>query len=344
MRDKDETLAALRKLQGMIPEPQEAHGLVMLLGNGLGEAMAGMRSRQARLELARAEARGSPSVAVRRAEAEASEAAVRVAEAEVRRLRVTEPRAGDGTVGVYGHVLDDGDPVVGAVVALVGDDEALVCIDTDKAGSFALTVDSERALGLRVSIGERVVHRDDEATIAPGPLATYRLVELGESTPQAPTQHACGGDEQPEHSRPLPKPGGSLTRVLKELRASGVPVAKVWLYASDDSTPKVTKIREVDGGVGLNVQGRLTEVGRLSVVASVLAHQPEAERAGVRSSSAAAALLKAGRVTRWSEAERVSRLKPADVAERFGLDRAQADALSSALATTMATIEIVEEE
>jgi hypothetical protein len=343
MKDDDDTLAALQKLKGMVPEPQEAHGLVLLLGNGLGEAMAGMRARQARLELARAEARRSASLEARRADVEASDAAVRVAQAEIRRLRVSEPPAGDGTVAVYGHVLHDGDPVRGAVVALVADDEVLVRIETDKAGSFALSVNSERALSLRISIGRKVVYRDDEATITPGPLAAYRLVELADSTTHAPTRRAYGADEQPGPSRPLPKTGGSLPRVLKELAARGVRVARVWLSASDDAAPKVTEISEVDGGVDLKVQGRLTDAGRLSVVAAVLAHQPEAKRAGMGSPALAAAILKAGKVKTWDDAERVSRLEPADVAERFGLDLAEAAALSSALAATIATIEIVEE-
>ena len=108
-RGDDDTAEALRKLQALVPEPQEAHGLVMLLGNGIGEALTGVRARQASLELARATARGSASVDARRAEAEAARDAVTVVRSEVRRLRVTEPRSDERTVGVYGHVLDDGD-------------------------------------------------------------------------------------------------------------------------------------------------------------------------------------------------------------------------------------------
>src|SRR5688500_12229287 len=116
------TAEALRKLQRLVPEPQEAHGLVMLLGNGTGAALTGVRSRQASLELARASARGSASVDARRAEAEAARDAVAVVRAEVRRLRVSEPRSSEDTVGVYGHVLDVDAPVVGAQVALVDGD------------------------------------------------------------------------------------------------------------------------------------------------------------------------------------------------------------------------------
>jgi hypothetical protein len=340
----DETLNALRKLQRQVPEPQEAHGLLMLLGNGMAEAVVGLRARQAVLELARASARGSASADARRAEAEASAAALTAVRAEVRRLRVQEPRSGDGVTSVYGHVLDEGEPVVGAQVALVDGEEALVCVDTDKAGSFALSADSEGPLSLRVSVGDEVVHRDDEATLRPASLAPYRLVELGDATADAPSQHPCeDGADQPKPSAPMPKPGGSLTQVLKELQAADVTVAHVRLTASDDATPKVSDIRDLDGGIGLDVQGRTTDGGRLAVVAALLAHQPEAEAAGIGSATAATALLRAGRVTTWDEARRASRLKIDDLAQRFGLSRDQAAALRLALGATLSKIDLVEE-
>jgi hypothetical protein len=341
-RGDDSTAEALRKLQALVPEPQEAHGLVMLLGNGIGEALTGVRARQASLELARATARGSASVEARRAEAEAARDAVTVVQSEVRRLRVTEPRSDEHTVGVYGHVLDDGAPVVGAQVALVDGDQALACIDTDKAGAFALRQESDRALALRVSVGDEVVHRDDEATLRPGPVATYRLVELSESTTPVPEQYACD-DGRPKPSQPLPKAGGSLISTLKDLRASGASLTGVRLTASDDATPKVVDVHDGDGGVRLEVRGRTTDAVRLAVVASVLAHQPDAERAGVGSARAASALLKAGQVSTWDEAQKAAKLHPVELAERFGLDRDQGSALSTALATTMSIIEIVEE-
>lgn len=341
-RGDDNTAEALRKLQAMVPEPQEAHGLVMLLGNGIGEALTGVRARQASLELARATARGSASVDARRAEAEAARDAVKVVHAEVRRLRVTEPRSDEHTVGVYGHVLDDGAPVVGAQVALVDSDQELACVDTDRAGAFALSQESDRALALRVSVGEKVVHFDDEATLRPGPVATYRLVELGEATTPAPEQYACDGD-RPKPAQPLPEPGGSLTQTLKELRGSGASLTRVRFAASDDATPQVVDVQDGDGGVVLEVRGRTTDAGRLAVVASVLAHQPDAERAGVGSAAAAAALLKQAQVTTLAEAQEAAQLHPAELAKRFGLDRDQGSALSTALATTMSTIEIVEE-
>ena len=60
---------------------------MMLLGNGLAEALTGVRARQASLELARATARRSASVNLRRAEAEASRDALTVVQGEVRRCR-----------------------------------------------------------------------------------------------------------------------------------------------------------------------------------------------------------------------------------------------------------------
>jgi hypothetical protein len=173
-------------------------------------------------------------------------------------------------------------------------------------------------------------------------VASYRLVELGEATPDQPGQHPCDdGEDRPP--KPLPKPGGSLTQVLKELKAAGATVATVRLSASDDATPHVSDIRQEEGGIGLDVVGRVTDAGRLAVVASLLAHRPEAEAAGVGSATAAAALLKAGRVTTWDEALVASRLKIDEVAQRFGLERDQGRALRSALAATMSTVEIVEE-
>lgn len=338
----DGTAEALRKLLALVPEPQEAHGLVMLLGSGLGEALTGVRARQASLELARATARRSASAAARRGEAEASRDALTVIRADVRRLRVSEPRSDRGTVGVYGHVLDSGAPVVGAQVALVDGDRALACVDTDKAGAFALSQESDRALALRVMVGEEVVHLDDEATLQPGPVATYRLVELGEATTPTPEQHACD-DDRPQPSQPMPGAGGSLTQTLKEVRASGAPLAGVRLVTSDDDPPRVVDVQEDERGVWLDARGRTTDAGRLTVVAPVLAYQPEAELAGIGSATAAAELLRKAKVTTWGEAQETARQHPAELAKRFGLDREQGSALSAALTTTMSTIEIVEE-
>jgi hypothetical protein len=342
----DETAAALRKLQKMVPEPQEAHGLLMLLGNGMAEALTGVRAGQASLELARATARRSASLDARRAEAEAARDAVTVVQGEVRRLRVTEPRADEHTVGVYGHVLDDGEPVAGAQVGLVDGDQALACVDTDKAGAFALSQEwdqeSRRPLALRVMVKDEVVHRDDEATLRPGPVATYRLIELGEATTPPPEQYVCDGG-RPEPTQPLPAPGGSLTQTLKDIRAAHASVHVVRLAASDDTTPKVVDVQHGDDGVALEVRGRSTDAGRLAVVASVLAHQPGAERAGVGSAAAATALLKEGEVATWADAQEVATLHPVELAKRFKLDRDQGSALATALAATMSSIEIVEE-
>lgn len=347
----DDVLSTLQKLSRKVPEPQEAHGLVMLLGNGLAEAMVGMRARQATLEAVRAEARGRALGDARRPEAEAAVAAVAAVRAEIRRLRVKEPRTGDGITSVYGHVLDDGEPVARALVALVDGDNALGCIETDNRGSFALSVDSEGPLALQVTVNDAVVHRDEEATIAPMPVAPYRLVELSNAGPQTPTQQPCdnpgdtkdgGGDRPKPKPKPMPRPGGSLTRVLKELRAGNVRVTTVRLYASHDATPRVSDIRHGDDGIELEVHGRVTDAGRLAVVAALLAHQPEAEAAGIGSATAAAALLKAGQVTTWDEARQASRLKVDDVAQRFGLDREQGAALRLALVATLSALDVAE--
>jgi len=346
----DDMLSALQKLSRKVPEPQEAHGLLMLLGNGLAEAMVGMRARQATLEAVRAEARGTALGDARRAEAEAAVAAVDAVRSEIRRLRVKEPRTGDGITSVYGHVLDDGEPVAGALVALVDGDDALACIETDNRGSFALSVNSAGPLALQVTINDAVVHRDEEATIAPGPVAPYRLVELSNAGPQSPTQRPCDkpgdmkddGGDRPK-PKPMPRPGGSLTQVLKELKADNVRVATVRLSASDDATPRVADIRDGHDGIELEVHGRVTDAGRLAVVAALLAHQPEAEAAGIGSATAAAALLKTGQVTTWDEARRASRLKIDDVAQRFGLDHDRGAALRLALVATLSAIDVVGE-
>lgn len=338
----DDTAEALRRLLDLVPEPAAAHGVLMLLGNGVAEALTGVRARQASFELARATARGSASVDARQAEAAAARDAVRVVQSEIRRLRVTEPRSDEGTVGVYGHVLDADEPVAGAQVALLAGDHALACVDTDEAGAFALSQESDRALALRVMLGKRVVHLDDEAILRPGPVATYRRIDLREASAPGQEQYACD-DGRPAPSQPLPEPGSSLTQTLKGLRASGARLARVRLAASDDTTPRVVGVQDGDDGVGLEVRGRTTDAVRLAVVASVLAYQPEAERAGVGSAAAARALLRTGQVTTWGEVQKIVLMQPAELAGRFRLDRDQGAALSAALAATMSTIEITEE-
>jgi hypothetical protein len=268
---------------------------------------------------------------------------------EIRRLRVKEPRTGDGITSIYGHVLDNGEPVAGALVALVDGNDALGCIETDNRGSFALSVDSAGPLALQVTVNDAVVYRDEEATIVPGPVAPYRLVELSNAGQQTPTQQPGDkpghkkddGGDRPK-PRPMPRPGGSLTQVLKELRADNMRVATVRLSASDDATPRVSAIRDGDDGIELEVHGRVTDAGRLAVVAALLAHQAEAEAAGIGSATAAAALLRTGQVTTWDEARQVSRLKIDDVAQRFGLDRDQGAALRLALVATLSAIDVVE--
>ena len=76
-----------------------------------------------------------------------------------------------------------------------------------------------------------VVHRDDEARLRPGPVATYRLIDLVDASTPAPEQYACDVGK-PQPSQPLPKPGRSLTSTLKELRAAHARLAVVRLAAS----------------------------------------------------------------------------------------------------------------
>lgn len=337
----DETLKALQKLQRQIPETREAHGLLMLVGIGVAEAMVTVRARQARLEAVRAKAHGDASAGVRQAEAAAAQATVDVVRDEVRRLRVTEPPTGAQVTSVYGHVVDGQDAVPGAVVALVDGDEALVCVETGTDGRFTLSVDGDQPLALRVTLGRKVVHRDDVATIVPAPFPPYRLVDLAESTPE-PTQGPCDTGDEPR-SEPLPPLGESLTQTLRQLQAADVTVSHVRVTASDDATPKVTKLIYSDDGIGLEVAVRTSDSGRLAVAAALLAHQPEAAVAGVRSATSAAAALREAKVTTWDEAQVLPRQKIADVASRFGLDAKRGAALRRALAATVAMIDVTEE-
>lgn len=338
----DETFETLRKLRDLIPAPPQAHGLVMLLGAGMAEALAEVRARQASLEVARAEARGSGAVEFRKAEAEAAEDAVSVLRSEVRRLRVSEPPADEHTVGVYGHVVDDGEPVVGAQVALLDEGRALACVVTDKAGVFALSQKSERPLSLRVCVADKVVHLDDEATLRPGPVATYRLVDLGEASIPPEKQYPCDG-ERPNPNDPPVKPGTSLIETLTMLRATGATLARVRVSPSEEATPQVVDTREGDGGLWLSVRGRTSNAGLLTVVAAVLAYQPEAEKMGIRSATAAAALLKRGGVGTWDEAGKLAQASPEELTRLFGLGRGEGLLLSQALRQTLQIIEVVEE-
>lgn len=197
---------ALRRLEQQVPEPAEGFGLLMLAGNGMAESFVGLRARQARLEVARLPAHRQASRAERRAEAERAEVALSLVRSEVRRLGVKEPEHGEGLARVYGHVLRDGEPVADAEVALVDEAERLVCVDTDAEGAFALSARSEHPLALEVALEGKVVHRDEEATIAPAPVTPYRVVELGDARPQRPEPKPCGDrprdDEKPTDEKP----------------------------------------------------------------------------------------------------------------------------------------------
>jgi hypothetical protein len=372
----DDTLKALRRLERKLPEPAEGVGLLMLAGNGLAQSLVNLRARQTHLEAVRAETRRTPVREARAAEAEFAAAALTTVRSDVRRLSVKEPERGEGMASVYGHVLRDGDPVPGALVALVDDDQRLVCIDTDDGGGFALSVASESPLALEVAVEGKVVHRDPEATIAPAPVTPYRLVELGEAQPQRPSQRPCDGepapdrdekpeepkkpqepeepvpgddepvpgddepvpDKEPRRRKPSVEKGATLTRALQQLRSGGHAVSVVRLRASDDSTPKVSRLSETDDGIELEVGGRVTDSGRLSVLAPLLAHDPGASSLGITSGTAAAGLLRKGGVTSWEEAEKVIRISSRSVARRFGLKPKQGEELLHAMAATLAKI------
>lgn len=340
-RQRAETAEVLAKLSRLVPEPQEAHGLVMLMGSGVAQGLAGVRARQASLELARASARGSASLEARRTEAEAARVAEAVTRAQTRRLRLTEPRSDERTVGVYGYVVD-GEAPVAAQVALVSGDKALACIDTDKAGSFALSVTSEEPLALRVMVADKVVHLDDEATLHPGPVATYRLVDLAQSTAPPSEEYVC--DQGPAAPRqPLPDKGLTLGETMTKLREADATVAAVRVVAANVSTPRVAEIHDDDGAVTLHVEGRGTDKGRLAVAATVLAHQPDADQAGIGSAAAAATLLEAANVTTWADLRSAAALHPAALAKKFGVDRSRGPALSASLRATVSAIDFVEE-
>jgi hypothetical protein len=141
----------------------------------------------------------------------------------------------------------------------------------------------------------------------------------------------------------LPKPGGSLTETLNRLRSVDLLVSHVRVSASDDATPKVTKLADADGGIGLEVAVRPTDAGRLAVVASVLAHQPDAETVGIGSATAAAAALRRAEVTTWEEVRVLPRTRVEDFAGRFGLDSRSGTAFRRILTATLTIIDVVDE-
>jgi hypothetical protein len=315
----------------------------MLLCNVMAESLLALRARQARLDAVLAKVRTPARAEARQAEADTAAATLAAVRAEARRLRVKEPRADQGGAAVYGHVLQDGEPVVGAEVALLDGDEQLAVTETDRRGAFALSATSERPLALQVSVGGRLAYRDDEATILASKTALYRFVELAgtdrppdEKPSDEPSDEPGDGPPRPD-GRPSHIPG-TLIEVLRRLQDSGQEVVAVHLSDGGLATPVVTSVNRADAGVELEVEGRVTDAGVMEVVAALLAHEPEAEVVGITSATDAASRLRHEGVDSREEVVRVSELPPEEVAHRFRIKPEQAAALKVALARVMSKL------
>lgn len=201
-------LTRLVQVGSNLGEPKTIHENLALAGNLLIQPLAGLRARQAALEVVRAKLRHGASsdlYAKRAAEAEAATLTTASIGAEVARLSLDQPVTNAATVGAYGYVTDGDTPVTHGEVELVDDAEVLGRAALGDDGSFSVSAKSENALSLRVTAaradastaeprknpaGKTVRYTDPIPILAPGPVPTYRVVDLA----KLPNARPLSGD------------------------------------------------------------------------------------------------------------------------------------------------------
>jgi hypothetical protein len=193
----DKFREALSQAQKQVPSPERSHSDAMLAAHRLAQPFAQLRANQLRMESLRAEVKDGARAAAFAARADAADRQVASIEGGIARLRIVQPDSCANSVTVYGYIRDGADPLAGASVALFDGDEILAQIDSDKDGSFKLSVCSEVPLGVQVSTGGKLAHRDSAEVHPPSAVAAYRIIDIGGGETPAPVQDPPKGDCAP---------------------------------------------------------------------------------------------------------------------------------------------------
>lgn len=360
-------LAGIARLSESLGDSRTVQENVALAGNLLARTLATLRARQAELEAARARLRhgeASPIYAQRVTEADGATLAVSRIAAEVARLSLNVPESDDSTVAVYGYVTDGDKPVSSGNVGLMDGNRAVARAELGSDGSFSLSVQSSVPLALRVASKRGGSSFSDSAPInAPGPLPTYRFIDLAAPSPAG--GQGTGGPKTGEPGGAAPAgPGGgmrvrgdstrraspassrdvageTLNQGLKILRDRGVPVAGVSVKPTGSAGPKIAAVsrNSKSGEVALEVHTRGTDTAKLDVLAAVLAHDPSAAPAGMTSFDSARGWLRAKKVKNMADVQSLASSPIAELRQRFKLGTKSAAALKDALTSALGKID-----
>lgn len=376
-----ESLSGLAQFGERLGDSRTVQENVVLAGNLLAKPLATLRARQAELEVVRARLRkgeSSPDYARRVEEADTATLAVSRLGAEIGRLSLSAPASDNSTVAVYGYVTDGDRPVTSGEVGLMDGNKAVARAVLGKDGSFSLTASSPVPLTLRVATKRTgaEAYVDPAPINAPGPLASYRLIDLSSpsrkaaaggqpaSGPNANRRSAAAGGgaslaagstadrsgARTAAAATAPPAtdvsGGTLNQGLKKLGERGAVISSIRVTPADAAAPRIGSVSSdsTTGEVALQVHARSTDAAKLDVLAAVLAHDPTAAPIGMTSFDSARTWLKDKKVKTISDAGTIARSPIGELRQRFKLSTKMAAVLKQALTSALGKINYQDQE
>lgn len=170
------------QLMGDLGRLEETADRARLAGFGLAAPLLELRLAQQRREIARIAARRGadhPEVAARQAALGRGEARVALFREELQRARLDRPTLAENAAGLWGRVVENGNPVEGATVIAAAAGKRIDFRCTGPTGGFAFQVppDASVVLSVRAKDGAEV-HRDAQGTTLKAGQQQYREIDL----------------------------------------------------------------------------------------------------------------------------------------------------------------------
>jgi hypothetical protein len=212
----------LGRIAREMTDPQRLQDGAALAGKGLQMPMASLRTRAARRELARIEARAGGTSPEAQAQAALVTALAaregRISDDFARRSAPT-PVAGAEEAGLSGRITRDGVPLPGMTVLALGEkDQPLRQTCTGREGRYALALPAATDLRLELRAEGKAIYRDATGFAYPPQFRGFRDIEIGKADPVCTPTTTDGGDavQMPDLI------GLRLDEAQKTLRALGL--------------------------------------------------------------------------------------------------------------------------
>ena len=188
----------LSRIARAMTDPQRLQEGAALAGTGLLLPAATLRTRSARRELARIEARSggkAPEAAAQAALVKALAAREAGVADDLARRSAPPPQTGAEEAGLSGRITRDGVPLPGiAVLALDEKDQPLRQTCTGREGRYALALPAAIDLRLELRDDGKALFRDSKGFAYPAPFRGFRDIEIGKADPICTPATTDGGD------------------------------------------------------------------------------------------------------------------------------------------------------